>query len=103
MILEALLGFGVALVATIIYHEVGHLVEAKSRGYHAEFKGFSVIVFPNPSRVDDLRISISGVLWGLAPVFLYSFVSSTGFYVLFVVYLLGCRSDLANIFGNGHG
>jgi hypothetical protein len=62
-----------------------------------------VVVFPSPSRVHDLRIAVSGVLWGLVPVFVYSFFSSVGFYVLLGVYLFGCRSDFVNIFGSGQG
>ena len=87
------------LILTIIFHELGHFVVAKIRGFKSRF-GFDKLSFFVETKgyltpVDDLNITFGGLFLGYVPCFCLFYLpgfSSLG--LVFVVALtVGCWSE----------
>jgi len=102
------LGFGEAMFfmfviffAALTFHELGHYIVAKAKGYDPviKFKNFKVYteLKSQPSVEDNKSIAIAGIFLGSVVVFIAGNIHL--FYgLLFAPYLLGCMSDFKEMF-----
>jgi hypothetical protein len=94
MVFEIVGFFIVGIVLMIMFHELGHYLEAKRLGVKAELKPFCVITESSESLDDEKQIIISGILFGIIPIALMFLLINHFNLLLIPLYVVGCRSDI---------
>lgn len=86
-------------VVSLMFHEFGHYIAARTKGYTAKFKcskkGFKVVVSGVvPGSVDDFNILFWGVVLGYLPSLAVFFNFTTVGFLLVVVWSVGNWREL---------